>query len=239
MISEQGSVAASGFLREESQHEERPHHVELVFNAERPHVGERQGSERHRAEHLSPIELREQGAQCRDDLFVGDGHRDEDGGDRNARQRHEQLRGKQSQGSAKKEVRQIDRTILLEFLEQEARDQKTAENEEDIDAEKAASERILEMCGDYDQAGDAAQTVERRNVAKPKSAGHRSGVDGGDLGGGSDRNVFTESIRGNMRSLLRLSRIPVFNAPSARIVRDFLRSEGKVFPAEVNGGSAG
>src|SRR5205085_5950676 len=155
------------------QHDEerRPEEIEVLLDRERPQLPEAallvqdSGREEGVREVENPGD-RGQQRPCRvvPRSDAGRGLGDEDQQVR--RDRHEERR-QQPQRASPPELPQRDGSRSVPLLEQEGRDEESAQDEEDVDAEEGAVRPASEVPGEDEQDRDAADAVERRSVAEP------------------------------------------------------------------------
>ena len=166
---QRGAVPALAEQRDEAPDHERPEHVELFLDRQRPEVVERAGP-------VEPGEVRDAQADGRPVAHV------EEGGNRLgpadaelagvAQRRHGQHddqhqdhRRQQTPRPAQPEVAEIQLTGALDRRAQDARDEEPAQGEEDADAEQATGNGVrAQVVGNHRGHREGAQTVQRGQV---------------------------------------------------------------------------
>ncbi len=173
-----------------TDHDQGPHQVELLFDRERPHVPQRA---HRRLQELVDVRLpRRDEVPVRDvperrqpvdgealavDLIVEQQRVDAD--DRE----EQQQRGHEAARPPRPERPERDRVRPAPLVDEQARDQEAAEDEEEVDAEEPARRDVgREVVQDHGEHGQAAQPVERAKVREPRSASLT-----GLIGGGTSR----------------------------------------------------
>ena len=149
--------------------QKRPDEVKLLLHRERPGVLQRRRRPALREvvralQRPAPV-ARPQ--RCRDRVPAqrSDRIRNEQRARRDHRDDHDERRGQQPPGTACPEPAEVDPSRDYQLVVEQGRDQEAAEDEEDIDADKATrQERDTGVSGEHRQDGKSTDTVERADT---------------------------------------------------------------------------
>ena len=153
--------------------DQRPHHIELLFDGKRPRVEQRQQFElwREVAVGLVPeeevgVEEQRRHARCRCQrrLLAGEAHKRHD---RHGEHDNDDEGGENSADAAGVEIAEIDAAVPPRIVEQQPADQETRNDEEDVDADETARKGgDAGVVGDDEPDGDGTQAVNARPVGR-------------------------------------------------------------------------
>ena len=146
--------------RQQRDEQDRPDHVELLLDRQRPQVLQRERG----AEHVGPVEDVAEGQPDRSQ-HVADRRTETGRGDEQRHRAHDAKRRQQPGRPPGVEAAETDVADAMALLEEQPGDQEPAQEEEEVDTEEPALEPSEEVEGDDGDDGDGSQPVELGAVA--------------------------------------------------------------------------